>query len=81
MNAGAKLLIFKEIGKCLPYKLIMEICLRKLSVVLKVVGKYDSKRETQPERASLKLLMNLCVVCNSFQNEPAFSNPLARVID
>ncbi|WP_275441284.1 hypothetical protein [Lepagella muris] len=39
------------------------------------------KRETQPERASLKLLMNLCVVCNSFQNEPAFSNPLARVID
>ena len=47
----------------------MEICLRKLSVVLKVVGKYDSKRETQPERASLKLLMNLCVVCNSFQNE------------
>ncbi|ROT09225.1 hypothetical protein EEL33_02060 [Muribaculaceae bacterium Isolate-037 (Harlan)] len=44
MNAGAKLLIFKEIGKCLPYKLIMEICLRKLSVVLKVVGKYDSKK-------------------------------------
>lgn len=43
MNAGAKLLIFKEIGKCLPYKLIMEICLRKLSVVLKVVGNMIQK--------------------------------------
>ncbi len=53
----------------------MEICLRKLSVVLKVVGKYDSKKR-DAAGACVSQITN-----ESFQNEPAFSNPLARVID